>query len=70
MIRIFLVRQYQNKILKTFFVDNGWTIFAVLFLLIHLCWKMDGEKKDRTTDPGGVFPIWWGNDLSRHCLGC
>lgn len=46
MIRIFLVRQYQKKNLKTFFVNNGWTIFAVLFFadpsLLEDGWRKKG----------------------------
>ena len=47
-------------------VDDGWTGLVVfLFADPHL---LEGGKwgEDGTSDPHGVFPFWWSNDLNFH----
>ena len=49
--------------LEAFAVDNGWAAL-IIFLLgdPHL---LEGGKrsKDGSSDPDGVLPLWWSNDL-------
>ena len=47
-------------------MDNGWAGFVVfLFGDPHLL--EGGERsQDGATDPYGVFPLWWSNDLDLH----
>ena len=55
--------------LETFSMNDGWARLVVfLFADPHL---LEGGQrgKDRTTDPDGVFPLGWGNDLDFHCAG-
>jgi hypothetical protein len=49
--------------LEAFPVNNGWTALIV-FLLgdPHLLEGGEG-RQDGATDPDGVFPLWWSNDL-------
>merc|ERR1712061_553563 len=49
--------------LEAFPVDNGWAALIV-FLLgdPHLLEGGEG-RQDGATDPDGVFPLWWSNDL-------
>ena len=50
-------------------MNDGWARLVVfLFADPHL---LEGGQrgKDRTTDPDGVFPLGWGNDLDFHCAG-
>ena len=53
----------NSQNLEAFPVNNGWTAFIV-FLLgdPHLLEGREGSQ-DGATDPYGVFPLWWGNDL-------
>jgi len=47
-------------------VDNGWTCFVVfLFGDPHSLEGGEGGQ-DGTTNPDGVFPFWWGDDLDFH----
>merc|ERR1711970_227233 len=32
-------------------------------LVIHICWKVERESQDGSSDPYGVFSFWWSNDL-------
>merc|ERR1711902_395177 len=51
------------KYLEALAVDNGWAAL-IIFLLgdPHL---LEGGKggKDGSSDPDGVLPLWWSNDL-------
>ena len=49
--------------LEAFPVNNGWAAFIV-FLLgdPHLLEGGEG-RQDGATNPDGVFPLWWSNDL-------
>ena len=52
--------------LEAFAVDDGWAGFIVLlFGDPHLLEGGEGSQ-DGTTDPDGVFTLWWGNDLDLH----
>ena len=52
--------------LEAFSVDDGWARFVIfLFGDPHL---LEGGKRsqDGSSDPDGVFPFWWGDDLDLH----
>merc|ERR1719447_2075982 len=51
------------KHLEALAVDNGWAAF-IIFLLgdPHLLEGGEGSK-DGSSDPDGVFSLWWSNDL-------
>merc|ERR1719189_733533 len=53
----------RSNALKAFSVDNGWATFVV-FLLgdPHLLEGGEGSQ-DGSSDPYGVFPLWWSNNL-------
>ena len=52
--------------LEAFSVDNGWAGF-IIFLLADPHGLEGGERsQDGATDPDGVFPLWWSNDLDLH----
>ena len=54
---------YQNSHLKALAVDNGWAALIILLLGDpHLLEGGEG-RKDGTSDPDGVFPLWGSNDL-------
>ncbi len=57
----------EGMSLEAFAVDNGRSTL-VIFLLgdPHL---LEGGKrgKDGASNPYGVLPLWWGNDLDLHC---
>ena len=58
------------KNLEALPVHNGWARFVIfLFGDPHL---LEGgqRSKDGTSDPYGVFPLWWCNDLDLHCGWC
>merc|ERR1719154_250475 len=49
--------------LETLAVDNGWAALIILLLRDpHLLEGGEGSK-DGSSDPDGVFPLWWSNDL-------
>merc|ERR1712193_45339 len=57
------MRQSKRNCLEAFPVDNGWTAFIVLlFGDPHLLEGGEGSQ-DGASDPDGVFPLWWSNDL-------
>jgi len=51
-------------------MDNRWARFVV-FLLgdPHLLEGGEGSE-DGASDPYGVFPLWWSDDLDLHGWGC
>merc|ERR1712062_432337 len=52
--------------LEAFSVDNGWARFVV-FLLGDPHLLEGGERsRDGSSDPDGVFPLWWCDDLDLH----
>ena len=56
----------MNVCLEAFAVDDGWSRFVVLlFGDPHL---LEGGQRSQngTTDPDGVFALWWGDDLDLH----
>merc|ERR1719494_15496 len=58
--------RYKKKSLEAFPVDNGWTRLVVfLFGDPHLLEGGEGSQ-DGSSDPDGIFPLWWGNDLNLH----
>ena len=66
------MKKWQSRIvgmswrLETLSVDNGWARFIVfLFADPHLLEGGEGSQ-DGSTDPDGVFPLWWGDDLDLH----
>ena len=49
--------------LEAFPVDNGWSALIILLLGDpHLLEGGEGGK-DGSSDPDGVLPLWWSNDL-------
>jgi len=59
---------YDTKIskLEAFSVDDGWTCFVVfLFGDPHSLEGREGGQNG-TTNPDGVFPFWWGDNLDFH----
>ena len=47
-------------------MDDGWSGF-VIFLLADPHLLEGGQRgEDGTTDPDGVFSLWWSNDLDLH----
>ena len=44
--------------------DSSYSCFE-----IHICWKVESEAQDGASDPYGVFPLWWSNDLDHHGAG-
>jgi len=47
-------------------VDDGWTRLVIfLFGDPHLLECGKGSQ-DGSTDPDGVFPLWWSDDLDLH----
>ena len=52
--------------LEAFPVDDGWSRFIIfLFRDPHLLEGGQGGQ-DGTTDPDGVFPLWWGDNFDFH----
>merc|ERR1719179_84328 len=52
-----------TKYLEALAVDNGWSTLVVLLLGDpHLLEGGEGSK-DGSSDPDGVLPLWWSNDL-------
>merc|ERR1739848_369915 len=52
--------------LEAFSVDDGWTRLVIfLFGDPHLLECGKGSQ-DGSTDPDGVFPLWWSDDLDLH----
>ena len=62
---------YDSKVnnLEAFPVDDGWA-GLIVFLLAdpHLLEGGEGSE-DGASDPHGVFPLWWSNDLDLHGAG-
>jgi len=56
----------RDKHLEALPVDNGWA-GLVVFLLAdpHLLEGRQG-RQDGSTDPDGVFSLWWSDDLDLH----
>merc|ERR1712121_632481 len=54
---------FDWRSLEAFAVDNGWAAL-IIFLLGDPHLLEGGERsKDGSSDPDGVFPLWWSNDL-------
>jgi len=52
--------------LEAFPVDDGWAGFIV-FLLADPHLLEGGERsEDGSSNPYGVFPLWWSDDLDLH----
>lgn len=62
-----LSRKLNN--LEAFPVDDGRTGLVVLLLADPHLLEGGQRSQDGTTDPDGVFPLGWGNDLILRCLG-
>merc|ERR1719481_676738 len=58
-----LTTKFNSINLEALAVDNGWAALIV-FLLgdPHLLEGGEGSK-DGSSDPDGVLPLWWSNDL-------
>merc|ERR1712121_87552 len=57
---------FDWRSLEAFAVDNGWAAL-IIFLLGDPHLLEGGERsKDGSSDPDGVFPLWWSNDLDLH----
>jgi len=52
--------------LEAFSVDDGWTSFIVVGLGDPHGLEGGEGSKDGTSDPDGVFSLWWSNDLDLH----
>jgi len=58
-----LLSLLDTSSLEAFAVDNGWTgLIVFLFGDPHLLEGGEGSQ-DGSTDPDGVFTLWWSNDL-------
>merc|ERR1711885_8565 len=58
-----LNKQFVFDYLEALAVDNGWAALIILLLGDpHLLEGGEGSK-DGSSDPDGVFPLWWSNDL-------
>jgi hypothetical protein len=56
--------------LEAFSVDDGWSRFVIfLFRNPHLL-ESGKRGKNRTTNPDGIFSLWWCNDLDLHGAWC
>ena len=56
--------------LEAFAVDDGWAGLIILLLADpHLLEGGEGGQ-DGATDPYGVLPLWWSNNLDLHCWRC
>jgi len=54
------------RCLEAFPVDDGWAGLVILLLADpHLLEGGEGSQ-DGASDPYGVFPLWWGDDLDLH----
>ena len=54
------------RCLEAFPVDDGWAGLVILLLADpHLLEGGEGGQ-DGATDPYGVFPLWWSDDLDLH----
>merc|ERR1711885_122799 len=59
----FVERTVRFNYLEALAVDNGWAALIILLLGDpHLLEGGEGSK-DGSSDPDGVFPLWWSNDL-------
>ena len=47
-------------------MDDGWAGFVVFLLADPHLLEGGQRSQDGATDPYGVFPLWWGNDLDLH----
>jgi hypothetical protein len=57
----------ERKSLEAFPVDDGWAGLVVFLLRDpHLLEGGQGSQ-DGSSDPDGVLPFWWSNDLDLHC---
>merc|ERR1712168_1651217 len=64
------LRRHKQVDLEAFPVDDGWARFVVFLLADpHLLEGGEGSQ-DGSSDPDGVFPLWWSNDLDLHCGWC
>merc|ERR1719481_779765 len=58
-----LTTKFNSINLEALAVDNGWAALIVLLLGDpHLLEGGEGSK-DGSSDPDGVLPLWWSNDL-------
>merc|ERR1712106_373473 len=58
-----IITLLSNKRLKALAVNNGWAALIVLLLGDpHLLEGGEGSQ-DGSSDPDGVLPLWWSNDL-------
>merc|ERR1712152_55098 len=58
-----LSTKFNSIKLEALAVDNRWAALIVLLLRDpHLLEGGEGSK-DGSSDPDGVFPLWWSNDL-------
>jgi len=56
----------EGERLEALPVDNGWArLIVLLFGDPHLLECGEGSK-DGASDPDGVLPLWWGNNLDLH----
>merc|ERR1719320_171371 len=47
-------------------VNDGWTGFVVLLLCDPHLLEGGERSEDGASDPYGVFPLWWSDDLDFH----
>ena len=62
--------QNKQESLETLSVNDGWAgLVVLLFADPHLL-KCGKRSQNGSTDPYGVFPLRWSNDLDLHRGGC
>merc|ERR1719330_424754 len=63
---VFLWCVCESVHLEAFTVDDGWARFVVFLLADpHLLEGGQGSQ-DGSSNPDGVFPLWWSDDLDLH----
>merc|ERR1712002_358496 len=54
---------FETNCLEALPVDNGWAALIVLLLGDPHLLEGGERRQDGSTDPDGVLPLWWSNDL-------
>ena len=52
--------------LEAFAVDDGWSTLVVFLLRDPHLLEGGKRRQDGTTNPDGVFTLWWCDDLDLH----
>ena len=53
--------------LEAFPVDDAWARFVILLLADPHLLEGGQRGQDGATNPYGVLPLWWSDDLDLHC---